>query len=130
MPFPWIAVLQSVPWVDVIRSAPKVAEGAKRLWNSVSGKPPLQKDNLAERRQESVDSGELLTRLQAAETEIAALHVQMLASTELIKSLAEQNAVMANGMEAYRRSLSRLSIISLLMLAVFCVTLFIVISGR
>ena len=130
MPIPWLVVLQSVPWVDVIRNAPKVAEGAKRLWSSVSGKSPLQNDNLAERELETVNPAELLTRLRAAETEIAALHTQMLASTELIKTLAEQNAEMAKGMEAYRRRLSWLSIISVLTVLLACTALFMTISGR
>jgi hypothetical protein len=28
----WLAVLQLVPWSDVISNAPKIAEGAKKLW--------------------------------------------------------------------------------------------------
>ena len=38
MPVPWLAVLQSVPWSDVIKNAPKVADGARKLWSSVGGK--------------------------------------------------------------------------------------------
>ncbi|MDB5964602.1 MAG: hypothetical protein JWQ72_1102, partial [Polaromonas sp.] len=35
----WLAVLQWVPWSDVIKNAPKVAEAAKKLWNT-TGKQP------------------------------------------------------------------------------------------
>jgi len=34
----WLTVLSHVPWTEVINNAPKVAEGAKKLWKSVSGK--------------------------------------------------------------------------------------------
>ena len=33
------SVLRLVPWGEVIRNAPKVAEGAKGLWDKVSGRP-------------------------------------------------------------------------------------------
>lgn len=42
MAIPWLVVLQSVPWTDVIRNAPKVADGAKKLWNTVNRKTPAQ----------------------------------------------------------------------------------------
>ena len=29
-----------VPWPDVITNAPKVGDGAKKLWNAVGDKPP------------------------------------------------------------------------------------------
>ena len=35
----WLMVLQSVPWSDVIKNAPKLAEGAKKLWDAVAGHP-------------------------------------------------------------------------------------------
>jgi hypothetical protein len=35
----WLAVLQNVPWSEVINNAPKVADGAKKLWNAVTRKP-------------------------------------------------------------------------------------------
>ena len=34
----WVTVLQMVPWGEVIKNAPKVADGAVKLWNSVSKK--------------------------------------------------------------------------------------------
>jgi len=39
MPVPWLTVLQNVPWSDVIKNAPKVADGARKLWQSVGKKP-------------------------------------------------------------------------------------------
>ena len=38
MAIPWLSVLKMVPWSEVISNAPKVAEGAKKLWTAVSRK--------------------------------------------------------------------------------------------
>jgi hypothetical protein len=76
----WLTILQNVPWTDVIRNAPKVADGAKKLWNAVGKKSPAADP------------------LQAV---VADLHAQMLASSELIKTLAEQNAELIRRVEVY-----------------------------
>lgn len=35
----WLTVLQNVPWSEVIGNAPKVAEGAKKLWGAMRKTP-------------------------------------------------------------------------------------------
>jgi hypothetical protein len=106
MAIPWLAVLTSVPWTDVIGNAPKVAEGAKKLWNAVSGKPPEQEPPVATSdlppSSQSAAISALQARLAAMESATADLHSQMLASSELIKSLAEQNAQLIGRIEANR----------------------------
>ena len=44
MAIPWLTVLQSVPWSDVVRNAPKVAAGAKKLWDNVAHKGATHQD--------------------------------------------------------------------------------------
>jgi cytochrome c-type biogenesis protein CcmH/NrfG len=103
MPIPWLAVLQSVPWNQVISNAPKVAEGAKKLWNTVSGRPPAATHPVE--HPVSPDAESIATfqqRLAAMEIAIDELHEQMLASTELIKSLAEQNTQLIKRIEDNR----------------------------
>lgn len=34
----WLTILKSVPWAEVISNAPKVAEGARKLWNAEIGR--------------------------------------------------------------------------------------------
>ena len=34
----WMTVLAAVPWTEVIKNAPKVAEGARKLWSSAGRK--------------------------------------------------------------------------------------------
>lgn len=106
MPIPWLVVLQSVPWTDVIRNAPKVADGAKRLWNTVAGNP-------AQAPAETVGSSpgasaeeqaiaRLGARVASLEASASELHSQMLASSELIKTLAEQNGQLVARIEINR----------------------------
>lgn len=104
----WLSILSSVPWTEVIANAPRVAEGAKRLWNAVGGKPAPTGGG--GRPGAAADPAvDLATRLQAAETALAELHQQMLASSALIKDLAEQNTRLVEGIEAERRYGRRLA---------------------
>ena len=101
----WLTVLKSVPWGEVISNAPKVADGAKKLWNSVGKKPPVAEPAAAATTPSAHDpaaTGLLQTRLATVEAAAADLHGQMLASSEVIKSLAEQNAQLIRGIEANR----------------------------
>jgi hypothetical protein len=106
MPVPWLTVLQSVPWTDVLKNAPKVAEGAKKLWNSVGKKPPdaaLPEPALpASSPPEAQAVAALELRVGGMAAAIADLHAQMLASSELIKALAEQNAQLIKRIESNR----------------------------
>ena len=109
MAIPWLVVLQSVPWTDVIRNAPKVADGAKKLWNTVNRKTPAQESPAAEKEAPLANDAASITLLQKRvakqETAIAELHEQMRASSELIKTLAvlaEQNTLLVERVEASR----------------------------
>ena len=102
----WLTVLQSVPWSDVISNAPKVAEGAKKLWNMVGRKsvPPESSEVSTQPAglSEPPTLAALAARTTALEAAVADLHDQMLASSELIKALAEQNAQLIQRIEANR----------------------------
>lgn len=98
MPIPWLTVLQNVPWTDVISNAPKVAGGAKKLWDSVAGKPAgIAAPDAA---------GD---RVAALEGQVAELHRQMLASSQLLQALAEQNTQLIQRVEVQRRWVRRLA---------------------
>jgi len=106
MAIPWLVVLQSVPWTDVIRNAPKVADGAKKLWSTVSKKAPAQKmpseEVEAPLASESQSIAILQKHVASMEAAITDLHSQMLASSELIKTLAEQNTQLIERVEVNR----------------------------
>lgn len=102
----WLAVLKSVPWTEVINNAPKVTDGAKKLWNAVAGRPSLaEAADWPDKPVASVDSESVIileTRITTLETAISDLHDQMLASTELIKALADQNVQLIQRIETTR----------------------------
>jgi hypothetical protein len=104
-------VLKSVPWTEVIGNAPKVAEGAKKLWHTVSGKPPArvvrEPGGAASETRSMADLQKQVDTLAAATSE---LHEQMLESSQLIKALAEQNAQLIAGIEANRIRQRRLGV--------------------
>lgn len=101
-----LAVLKLVPWGDVISNAPKVADGAMKLWRTVARKPPAAESPTpgaqpalsAEEQSLAVLQGQLA----AAETKISDLHNQMLESSELIKALADQNTQLIKRFEGIR----------------------------
>lgn len=101
----WLTVLKMVPWSDVISNAPVVAEGAKKLWKAVGKKPsaPVPSTSpVAQMVPESKAIALLQTQILAMEATTADLHSQMLASSELINALAEQNAQLVKRVEANR----------------------------
>jgi hypothetical protein len=102
----WLSIIQLVPWSDVLRNAPKVAEGAKKLWHTVSRKQPAL-DVPATSAQPALSPDAqaialLQAQLAAAEAAISDLHDQMLESTELIKALADQNTQLIRRVEVNR----------------------------
>lgn len=106
MAIPWLTVLQIVPWREVVNNAPKVAEGAKKLWSSIGRQPPIAvaeaPDMRATAGPDPHATAQLQTRLAAVEAALDDLHAQMLASSELIKALAEQNTQLVKRIEANR----------------------------
>jgi hypothetical protein len=102
----WLTVLKTVPWGEVIANAPKVADGAKKLWNAVARKAPVQAppaDAAAPPGTSAEDAiAALEARLAPVEAAVADLHAQLLQSTELLQALAEQNAQLVQRAETLR----------------------------
>jgi hypothetical protein len=104
MPISWLTVLQAVPWSEVIRNAPKVADGAKKLWSSVAGQPAQTTVGGGASAQSRGDGSleGLQARVDSLESTVSELHDQLLSSAELIKQLAEQNTLLVQRVEANR----------------------------
>ena len=132
MPIPWIAVLQSVPWTEVIKNAPKVADGAKKLWNTIGKKPPVPDADAADDQSDISPEAKTISTMQvklaAMEASVADLHEQMLASSEIIKSLADQNTQLITRVEMNRIQVRRLTgvivIFSIVAISGFTISLF------
>lgn len=99
MALSWLTVLQAVPWSDVIRNAPKVAEGAGKLWDAVGRKVSAKP---APSPAAGSASSPVEVRLATLEATVADLHAQMLASSQVIKDLAEQNTQLIRRAEINR----------------------------
>ncbi len=134
MPIPWITVLQAVPWSEVIRNAPKVADGAKKLWNAVARKPASPEVAEASTQPAVLPESQTMAALEARATALEAavtdLHGQMLAASELIKALAEQNTQLIQRIEANRRHVLWLSAATTVMVLAALLGLFIVFSQQ
>ena len=114
MPAGWVTVLQMVPWGEVIKNAPKVADGAVKLWNSVSKKKVYDEtgsevsDVILASDPEAVEK--LEHRLHAAEQTISDLQTQVVQSAEVIKELASQNTQLVAQIEATRKAVTVLGV--------------------
>lgn len=105
----WMSVLKMVPWSDVISNAPKVADGAKKLWSTVAKKTGVAGESApaeAPAAPQDLPAAELLALLQGQlarhEDSLADLRQQLLSSAALIQTLAEQNAQLVQRVEANR----------------------------
>lgn len=133
MAIPWLVVLKSVPWTEVIANAPKVADGARKLWGAVSGgtetAPPPAVDAPADASPEARRIAALAQRVASLEATNAELREQMLASSELIRALADQNAQLVARVEANRVRTVRLTI-AVAVLAIFAASWLVVALAR
>lgn len=105
-------VLSNIPWGQVLENAPKVADGAAKLWNAVTRKKPDQSPDANAKTVVGAAQSEtdvLTQRLVAMEEHIHHLEEQMAASAELIKELAEQNALLVRKIELNSVRLRRLA---------------------
>jgi hypothetical protein len=116
MAIPWLAILSNVPWKDVIDNAPKVADGAKKLWKTVAKKAgpsePTYTSVTPAHSSEEQTIASLDTRVIELKNEVAALHDQMLASSEVIEALAEQNTQLIKSIEIFRGRVLRLGLLT------------------
>lgn len=110
----WVKVLQLVPWGEVIKNAPKVADGAVKLWNGVSKKKASE--SVTTSGTEVVTAVDVNVverlgyRLQEAEDLIGELQGQVVQSAEVIKELASQNAQLVAQIESNRKAVTVLGV--------------------
>ena len=91
----WLSILKAVPWTDVVSNAPKVADGAKKLWETVARKSASDTKAPAGSSQALMPEAQALAELEARVGELASdvsrLQAEMIDSSRLIKALADQN---------------------------------------
>ena len=109
---------------DVLSNAPAVADGAKKLWRAVGKKSPASTARSVSTAPRIVSDSQAIMLLQAEVASLEALtadlHSQMLASSELITALAEQNTQLVKRVEVNRfRLLWLAAITAILAIVVF-----------
>ena len=107
-----ITVLSNVPWGQVIDAAPKVAEGATKLWGAVTRRKKDEADlppSTGSAPTAAIPPEDALRQMhaevQALRTSVGDLRDELLAATGLIKQLADQNTVLVQRVELHRRRL-------------------------
>lgn len=102
-----ITVLSNIPWGTVIDAAPRIAEGAGRLWEAARNlrRTKAPDDDAADASGEA-QAGEV-ERLQARvadlEATVQAMREQMQACAQVVKELADQNALLVQRIEVARQ---------------------------
>lgn len=109
-----ITVLSNIPWDQVVKNAPKVADGALKLWSAVTSR---KKQDSSQNLHPAVAADAALSepdRLKAQllrlEDNVKSLQDQMQTSSELIKALAEQNTQLVQRIEHNRARLIRYAV--------------------
>lgn len=96
MAISWLTAFKAIPWGDVIAAAPTVAQGAKKLWGAVG------RGDAGSAAAPGSLPADAEGRLRTLEAQIAGLQRENAASSELIKSLAEQNSRLVDAVEILR----------------------------
>lgn len=95
-----LGAVKAVPWGDVIAAAPSVVQGANALWDRVAKKRPKGE---TEAPPAAAPAGSTVdVRLAALEQVVTELQKEALASSQLIRSLAEQNVQLVREIEVLR----------------------------
>lgn len=97
-------ILANIPWGQVVESAPKIAQGAGRLWETVKNR---RNEPTPDAPSEAPGEPDPLMQLQAQhaalQLQVHALQDEMRASTQLVKDLADQNAQLVERVQAIRQ---------------------------
>lgn len=104
MAISWMTALKIIPWGQVLESAPHLVKAARQLFSETK-KDADRFDESAAGSPAAAASGQATLvdrRIRLLEARIAELRSEQESSTELIKSLAEQNALVVEAIEVFR----------------------------
>ena len=109
-----LKVLSYIPWGQVVQNAPQIAEGAAKLWGTVTRS--REKAQPASPGTDTITTKPrpepefLHAQIEELEVTVKNLEDQMQASSELIKALADQNTQLVNRVELHRIRLNRIGV--------------------
>ena len=131
----WMTALKIIPWADVLESAPHIVKAAKRLFSATKADASTFAESSAKSSTGSSTSvagnslANLDKRIRLIETRIVELSDEQKSSTELIKSLAEQNALIVEAIEVFRVRVKLLLIACILLIGVLAALVFWLVMG-
>ena len=131
----WMTALKIIPWADVLESAPHIVKAAKRLFSATKADASTFAESSAESSTGSSTSAagnslaNLDKRIRVIETRIVELSDEQKSSTELIKSLAEQNALIVEAIEVFRVRVKLLLIACISLIGVLAALVFWLVMG-
>jgi len=104
MAFNWLVAFKVIPWGDVIAAAPAVAKTARDLWRTL--KKPKSGD-AAQAGGKAGDAAQMAAlpveeQLRVMRAEIAETRAQLVSTTELLHTLAEQDEKLIKAIDALR----------------------------
>lgn len=102
MPLPWKTILTNVPWSDVLGKAPQIADSAKKMWKGM-GRKNADATEIDPAGESIAPDADFSARLSLLETANRKLRTQILASSELIQTLSEQNVLLVAQIENQRQ---------------------------
>lgn len=114
MPVPWLALVKAVPWGDVVANAPKALDQAKKLVATMrkADRTSSATAETSAAAQTHIDPlPEIEARLSSLEGTLDDMRREALASAELVRSLAEQNAQLVQAVEILGGRVRRLQLI-------------------
>ncbi|NUU00359.1 hypothetical protein HNO84_02030 [Herbaspirillum robiniae] len=106
MGFSWMSAIKLIPWGDVVQATPGIVKGARDLWSRTrKTKSEVQAQDLAPA---TGDTAQLAQRIRQLEEE-------QLEASQLINTLAEQNAQLVAAMDKLRTRVRALTAFGVLL---------------
>ena len=116
----WMTALKIIPWGSVVESAPHIVKAAKHLFSATK----KETGDFSADWQTGDTSGSLDKRVRFLEAKLIELSGEQRSSAELIKSLAEQNALMVEAIEVFRIRVKMLLTACILLMGCLAVVIF------
>ena len=97
-------ILANIPWGQVVESAPKIAQGAGRLWEKVRKRTePAVEPSGPGAGTPLPDLAQLQQQVASLQAQLCSLEDEMRTSAQLVKELAELNARLVEQLQALQR---------------------------
>ncbi|MCL4799629.1 MAG: hypothetical protein KJ025_08590 [Burkholderiales bacterium] len=119
MAFNWLIAFKVIPWGDVIAAAPTVAKTARELWRTLKKPGPGEAAGTQAPANEALPLDE---QVRAVRAELADARTQLVSTSELLRTLAEQDEKLIAAVEALRVR-TRVLLYACIVLAAACLWL-------